>query len=69
MRNTFLRSSCHPNFIHTIAPVGIPNTYAICTPPNSIYTVDDNDSTADCMLVENGVILSIGSIGTLNVHR
>ncbi|KAI9459905.1 amidohydrolase 3 [Lactarius psammicola] len=42
--------------------LGIPNTYAICTPPNSIYTADDNDSTADCMLVENGVILSIGSI-------
>ncbi|KAH9028940.1 amidohydrolase 3, partial [Lactarius hengduanensis] len=39
----------------------IPNTYAICTPPNSIYTVNDDDSTAECMLVENGVILAVGS--------
>ena len=54
-----------PNFIFKIAP----NTYAICTPPNSIYTVDDNDSTTDCMLVENGVILAIGSIGIPNIHR
>ena len=63
--NTFLRSSSHPNFILTIAP----NAYAICTPPNSIYTVNDNHSTADCMLVENGVILAVGSVGTLNIHR
>ncbi len=46
----------------------VPNAYAISTPPNSIYTVDDNDSTADCMLVENGVILAIGSTGMLNIH-
>ncbi|KAI9435527.1 amidohydrolase family-domain-containing protein [Lactarius indigo] len=46
-----------------LSPVGIPDTYAICTPPNSIYTVDDDDSTAECMLVENGVIRSIGSAG------
>ncbi|KAI9428497.1 hypothetical protein H4582DRAFT_2171452, partial [Lactarius indigo] len=46
-----------------LSPVGIPDTYAICTPPNSIYTVDDDDSTAECMLVENGVIRSIGSVG------
>ncbi|KAI0277880.1 amidohydrolase 3 [Russula aff. rugulosa BPL654] len=35
--------------------------YAICTPPGSIYTVDDDDSTADCMLVENGAILAVGN--------
>ena len=46
---------------------GIPNAYAICTPPNSIYTVDDNYSTADSMLIENGVILATGSVGTLNI--
>ncbi|KAH9177302.1 amidohydrolase 3 [Lactarius sanguifluus] len=45
-----------------LSPVGIPNTYAICTPPNSIYTVNDDDSTAECMLVENGVILAVGSV-------
>ena len=61
---SFLRSSSRPNFIFTIAHV-----YAICTQPNSIYTVDDNDSTAECMLVENGVILAIGSTGTLIIHH
>ncbi|KAH9056815.1 amidohydrolase 3, partial [Lactarius vividus] len=40
----------------------IPKTYAICTPPNSIYTVNDDDSTAECMLVEDGVILAVGTI-------
>jgi predicted amidohydrolase YtcJ len=35
----------------------------MCTPPGSIYTVDDDDSTADCMLVENGEILAIGNTG------
>ncbi|KAF8494985.1 amidohydrolase 3 [Russula emetica] len=34
----------------------------MCTPPGSIYTVDDEDSTADCMLIENGEILAIGSV-------
>ena len=48
---------------------GLPNTYEICTQPNSIYTVDDNDSTADSMLVENGVILATGSVGTLNIRH
>ena len=33
------------------------------TPPGSIHTVDDEDSTADCMLVENGEILAIGNTG------
>ena len=61
---SFLRSSSRPNFIFTIAHV-----YAICTQPNSIYTGDDNDSTAECMLVENGVILAIGSTGTLIIHH
>ena len=37
----------------------------MCTPPasGSIYTVDDEDSTVDCMLVENSEILAIGSVG------
>jgi predicted amidohydrolase YtcJ len=35
----------------------------MCTPPDSIYTVDNGDSTADCMLVENGEILAIGNAG------
>ncbi|KAH9964935.1 amidohydrolase 3 [Russula dissimulans] len=38
------------------------NAYAICTPPRSIYTVDEEDATADCMLVEDGFILSIGTV-------
>jgi hypothetical protein len=40
-----------------------PQAYAIRTPPGSIYTVDDGDSTADCMLVENGEILAVGNAG------
>jgi hypothetical protein len=32
----------------------------MCTPPGSIYTVDDEDSNADCML---GEILAIGNAG------
>ncbi|KAF8487054.1 amidohydrolase 3 [Russula ochroleuca] len=37
------------------------HAYAICTPPGGIYTVDEEDSTADCMLIENGMILVIGN--------
>ncbi|KAH9990826.1 amidohydrolase 3 [Russula vinacea] len=36
-------------------------TYAISTPPGGIYTVNEEDSTADCMLIENGKILAVGS--------
>jgi hypothetical protein len=39
------------------------HAYAICTPPGGIYTVDEEDSTADCMLIENGMILVIGNPG------
>jgi len=38
------------------------NAYAISTPPGGIYTVDDENSTADCMLVENGIITAVGSV-------
>ncbi len=44
------------------------HAYAICTPSGSIYTVDDEDSTADCMLVENGKILAIGNAGMHSFH-
>jgi predicted amidohydrolase YtcJ len=39
------------------------HAYAICTAPGSIYTVDEEDSTTDCMLIENGKILAIGNTG------
>ncbi|KAH9986218.1 amidohydrolase family-domain-containing protein [Russula compacta] len=41
-----------------LAAISNLNAYAICTPPGSIYTVDEEESTADCMLVENGTILA-----------
>ncbi|KAI9508025.1 amidohydrolase 3 [Russula earlei] len=36
--------------------------YAISTPPGSVYIVDEGDSTADCILIENGTILSVGNV-------
>ncbi|KAH9976736.1 hypothetical protein BGW80DRAFT_878698 [Lactifluus volemus] len=36
--------------------------YAICTPSEGLYTVDDNNTTTDCMLIENGIILATGSL-------
>jgi hypothetical protein len=47
--------------IFWIAAISDSNAYAIC---GGIYTVDEEDSTADCILVENGVILAIGDVGT-----
>ena len=37
--------------------------YAISTPPGGIYTVDEETPTADCMLVENGIVLAVGTVG------
>jgi hypothetical protein len=39
------------------------DAYAISTPPGGIYTVDEETSTADCMLVENGIVLAVGTVG------
>ena len=49
------------NCVIDVAPGS--HAYAICTPPGCIYTVDEDNSTADCMLVENGTILAIGNKG------
>ena len=43
------------------------HAYAICTDPGSIYTVDEEDSTTDCMLIENGKILAMGNNGMPNI--
>ncbi|KAI0297936.1 amidohydrolase family-domain-containing protein [Russula brevipes] len=48
--------------ILVLAAISDSNAYAICTTPGGIYAVDEEDSTADCMLVENGIILAIGDV-------
>ncbi|KAI0255480.1 amidohydrolase 3 [Lactifluus subvellereus] len=40
----------------------ISDAYAISTPPKSIYTVNEDDSIVDCILVESGIILATGSV-------
>lgn len=50
---------------NTIAAIS--DAYAISTPPDSIYTVNDDNSTVDCLLVENGIILATGNLGMLGV--
>jgi hypothetical protein len=44
------------------------HAYAISTPPGSIYTVDEEDSSTDCMLIENGKILAIGNTGQIRKY-
>ncbi|KAI0270735.1 amidohydrolase family-domain-containing protein [Gloeopeniophorella convolvens] len=51
-----------------IPTAAIPNAYAICTPSTSIYTVDEGDSVKDCILIENGTILAVGSARQIQEH-
>ena len=43
----------------------LPEAYAICPDdPHSIYTVDPDAPTADCLLVRRDIITAVGSMGT-----
>ena len=41
----------------------MPSAYALCTPLNSVYTVDNFDSKVDCILVDGPTIIATGSEG------
>lgn len=41
----------------------MPSAYALCTPSNSVYTVDNFDSKVDCILVDGPTIVATGSEG------
>ena len=47
-----------------VGPVDrFPESYAVCTEPGKIYTVDGGFRTADCMLVVRGAIQETGTRG------
>ena len=45
----------------------LPESYAVCTEPGKVYTVDEGKPNVDCVLVVRGEIASTGSRGELHV--
>lgn len=64
-----------PNDTPSVSKVALRNThlpesYAICTEPGKIYTVDASNSAVDCILVRRDEIMASGTLGkthSLNV--
>lgn len=48
-----------------IATSSLPKTYALCSREGGIYTVDENQPTAECIVINDSRILSVGSLGKL----
>lgn len=48
-----------------IATSSLPKTYALCSREGGIYTVDENQPTAECIVIHDSRILSVGSLGKL----
>ena len=42
----------------------VPESYAVCTEPGKIYTVDDARPTVDCLLIHKDEIRVAGTFGT-----
>lgn len=43
----------------------LPNTFAVCSPEKRIYTVDEEQPRAECILVHESRIIAIRSLGEL----
>lgn len=41
----------------------LPDSYAVCTEPGKVYTVDENKPITNCVLVSKGNIMSTGTLG------
>ena len=44
----------------------VPESYAVCTEPGLVYTVDEHRPNADCLLVNKDRIAATGSLGALS---
>ena len=45
---------------------GLPRAYALCSKEGDIYTVDPNTPRAECVVVHDSRIISVGTIGALS---
>lgn len=44
--------------------LGIPETYALCSSEGrGIYTIDENDTTVECVLVHGAYVVDSGDLG------
>ena len=43
----------------------LPATYALCSSEGNIYTVDENNTPVECVLIHNSRIVDSGELGAL----